>query len=129
MMEEGVIARRWLDLPVELRPFKAPIRSWRSILRADLCGFCGGPGGTIDHIVPRAAGGANDWTNLSGACQLCNMRKGDMTLLSFLVAQQEAAEAQRLEEQYAHPEPFSGGALALREGLAALFPSTETSKA
>lgn len=40
------------------------------------CAYCGGPGGSIDHIVPLARGGTNDRSNLASACIPCNSAKG-----------------------------------------------------
>ena len=37
----------------------------------------------IDHIVPLANGGTNDFSNLNPACPLCNIFKGSRTLKSF----------------------------------------------
>jgi len=34
---------------------------------------------TKDHIIPRKLGGINNWTNITTACQKCNLRKGDRT--------------------------------------------------
>lgn len=34
---------------------------------------------TIDHYVPKAAGGSDDEDNLVGACWLCNQRKSSMS--------------------------------------------------
>lgn len=34
---------------------------------------------TIDHIIPKAHGGTNDWTNVVASCRSCNMKKGDRT--------------------------------------------------
>lgn len=34
---------------------------------------------TIDHIIPRNKGGTNLWTNVTTACQKCNLRKGNKT--------------------------------------------------
>ena len=34
---------------------------------------------TIDHVVPRAKGGGDSWTNLVTACKRCNAKKGDYT--------------------------------------------------
>lgn len=53
-------------------------------LRADPCSYCGGPGGTLDHIVPRSKGGMRGWTNLTGACQACNERKGSRSAVVFM---------------------------------------------
>jgi 5-methylcytosine-specific restriction endonuclease McrA len=55
------------------------------ILRGDICSYCGKPAGTVDHIVPVASGGTNDWDNLTSACSSCNSRKHDRSLLAFLV--------------------------------------------
>lgn len=43
------------------------------------CGYCGGPAGTIDHILPRSRGGGNTWVNTVAACGRCNERKADRT--------------------------------------------------
>lgn len=43
------------------------------------CGYCGGPAGTIDHVLPRSRGGRNTWLNTVAACGGCNQRKGDRT--------------------------------------------------
>lgn len=58
--------------------------SWKQTLYRDPCCYCGGPGGTLDHIVPVARGGTNLWLNLTSACQACNQKKADQTLLGFL---------------------------------------------
>jgi 5-methylcytosine-specific restriction endonuclease McrA len=55
------------------------------IIRCDLCAYCGGPGGTRDHIVPISEGGANHWSNYTGACLTCNIAKSDSPLLTFLL--------------------------------------------
>ena len=62
--------------------------SYDDVLRADPCSFCRRPGsgGTIDHIVPRSAGGKNNWRNLTGACDYCNRLKSSVSVLDFLVA-------------------------------------------
>jgi 5-methylcytosine-specific restriction endonuclease McrA len=54
-------------------------------LRLDPCAWCGGPGGTIDHIVPRAVGAAATDLNLTGSCAACNEAKGRWPLLPFLL--------------------------------------------
>jgi hypothetical protein len=53
--------------------------------RLDPCAYCGGPGGTIDHTVPLAAGAAPTVGNLTGACPACNEAKGRWPLLPFLL--------------------------------------------
>ncbi|MFH0825349.1 MAG: HNH endonuclease [Pseudomonadota bacterium] len=34
---------------------------------------------TVDHVVPRARGGENIWTNVVACCRACNVKKGDQT--------------------------------------------------
>lgn len=34
---------------------------------------------TLDHVVPRVAGGKTSWTNVVAACRPCNRRKGGRT--------------------------------------------------
>jgi 5-methylcytosine-specific restriction endonuclease McrA len=64
--------------------------AWLRLLRLDPCAYCGVPaGGTADHVEPRsratrAPGGAYSWTNVVGACERCNGRKADRSLLRFL---------------------------------------------
>jgi hypothetical protein len=62
------------------------LQAWAAIVRWDPCSFCGGPGGTVDHIVPRSARrkGVNAWNNMAGACGSCNGSKGAESLLLFL---------------------------------------------
>jgi 5-methylcytosine-specific restriction endonuclease McrA len=60
-------------------------RTHRRVLLGDPCSYCGGPGGTIDHIVPRCQGGENFYENMTSACARCNGRKSDKPLLTFLL--------------------------------------------
>jgi 5-methylcytosine-specific restriction endonuclease McrA len=59
---------------------------YATALRGDPCSYCGGPGGGADHIVPLAAGGADDLENLTGACSKCNSSKRDRPLLTWMFA-------------------------------------------
>lgn len=34
---------------------------------------------TMDHVVPKSAGGRRTWTNIVAACRECNSRKADRT--------------------------------------------------
>lgn len=54
-------------------------------LYGDPCAYCGGPGGTVDHITPSARRGRNHWTNYTAACVECNRRKGAVPLLRLLL--------------------------------------------
>jgi 5-methylcytosine-specific restriction endonuclease McrA len=38
----------------------------------DPCSYCGGPAGAVDHITALSAGGASHWSNITGACLVCN---------------------------------------------------------
>jgi 5-methylcytosine-specific restriction endonuclease McrA len=51
------------------------------LLRRDRhrCGYCGNPGSTVDHVVPKAQGGQTTWTNVVVACEPCNHAKADRT--------------------------------------------------
>ena len=60
-------------------------RTFRSVIRRDPCSFCGGPGGTIDHVVARANGGPDVWSNLTGACTSCNASKATDSLITYLL--------------------------------------------
>jgi len=87
---------------VRPKPFKvwSPV-SWeagdwcREVLARDPCAYCGGPVDVIDHVEPRAAGGANDWMNLIGACSSCNCAKSAKSLLRFLLNRPDETECAR----------------------------------
>jgi 5-methylcytosine-specific restriction endonuclease McrA len=55
-----------------------------SLMRTDPCAYCGRPGETYDHIVPRYDGGKNSYDNVTRACLSCNARKNNRPLLLFL---------------------------------------------
>lgn len=48
---------------------------------AHTCQYCGDKPIKleVEHIVPRAQGGKNAWTNVTTACRSCNARKRDRT--------------------------------------------------
>lgn len=49
------------------------------------CAYCGHIGDlTLDHVIPRSQGGANDARNLVMACKSCNSSKGDRTPAEWL---------------------------------------------
>lgn len=63
--------------------------AWARVIRRDPCTYCGGPGGTLDHIEPRArrargVGGVHSWLNFTGACGTCNSSKGARGMLGYL---------------------------------------------
>lgn len=52
------------------------------------CIYCGVPlslrSMTVDHIIPRAKGGANMYSNKACSCQRCNNEKGNLTLRQYM---------------------------------------------
>ena len=81
---------------------------WRRIVREDPCAWCGGPGGSLDHIEPRSLtrpGRRRSWTNLTGSCFACNEYRGDVGVLQFLADPERAravALATRSKTKYRH---------------------------
>ncbi|GAA0567383.1 HNH endonuclease [Paractinoplanes ferrugineus] len=63
------------------RHSRGPAWSRAGVLTRDhrTCAYCGAGASTIDHVLPRSRGGANEWTNTVAACGRCNSRKGDRT--------------------------------------------------
>lgn len=63
------------------RPFREVPLTRKNILERDghICQYCGKPGGTVDHIVPRSRGGEDSWTNCVCACGACNRAKSNQT--------------------------------------------------
>jgi hypothetical protein len=56
------------------------------ILRADPCAFCATfDNPTLEHIHPRTHGGINNWSNYANACVRCNNKKGNVSLLGFML--------------------------------------------
>lgn len=66
-------------------PTTAVTFSRRNIFKRDrfTCQYCGRQPGseelTLDHVTPRAQGGASRWNNCVLACLTCNTRKADRT--------------------------------------------------
>jgi 5-methylcytosine-specific restriction endonuclease McrA len=77
---EVVALARYDRLPTQAVAF-----SRRNIFKRDrfTCQYCGDQPGseelTIDHVLPRAQGGASTWDNCVLACLACNKRKADRT--------------------------------------------------
>jgi 5-methylcytosine-specific restriction endonuclease McrA len=70
-------------------------------LRHDPCWYCGGTGGVLDHIVPKARGGANNWGNYAGLCLRCNSKKGIRSVLGVLGADLYRARWREVEAERA----------------------------
>jgi 5-methylcytosine-specific restriction endonuclease McrA len=66
------------------RPNRAKFNRRNMFIRDNhTCQYCGcehhADELTLDHVVPRAAGGKTSWTNCTTACKSCNTRKGSAT--------------------------------------------------
>lgn len=66
-------------------PYTQDGRDYIKLIADDPCVYCGGPGGTVDHIDPVSRGGSGDMDNLAAACQSCNSSKKEKRLLPFLL--------------------------------------------
>jgi 5-methylcytosine-specific restriction endonuclease McrA len=63
-------------------PYRKVALTRANIFRRDdnKCVYCGSSQQlTIDHVIPRSAGGSDNWENLVTACRSCNTRKGNRT--------------------------------------------------
>ncbi len=58
-----------------------PLFSKSGVLKRDnyKCCYCGRSAKTIDHVMPRSRGGANDYLNTVAACFPCNNKKDNKT--------------------------------------------------
>jgi HNH endonuclease len=67
------------------------------VLRRDPFSYCGRAGGTVDHIEPRRGRKKFDRpaSNLTGACQPCNVAKADQSLLAYLLERVNSGERVR----------------------------------
>ena len=65
------------------KPFKKVSLNRKNIFKRDKnrCQYCGKnhQAMTIDHLIPKSAGGKDTWENLVCACIKCNGKKGDRT--------------------------------------------------
>lgn len=60
--------------------------AWAYEMRRLPCHYCGGPGGTVDHIIPRSHGGRPVFENCVPACERCNNLRGSFKYEHFLAA-------------------------------------------
>lgn len=56
---------------------------WMIEMRTARCHYCGGPGGTLDHIIPYSQGGKTVPNNCVPACWPCNNFRGDKPYREF----------------------------------------------
>lgn len=80
------VAKWWKQYPIPmLGSRKTPHSHYKRQLKLDPCAYCGGLSNSVDHIVPRHAGGENTFHNLTGACTPCNSGKSNKGLLFYLL--------------------------------------------
>lgn len=60
--------------------FEPETRPFIEILLRDPCSYCGKATTGIDHIIPLAKSGPNEWFNYTGACRRCNSAKNKGTI-------------------------------------------------
>jgi 5-methylcytosine-specific restriction endonuclease McrA len=58
------------------RTTKSRFRAWIFAEWSHACAYCTKPADTLDHVVPRIAGGLTVAENLVPACRRCNGAKG-----------------------------------------------------
>jgi len=68
-------------------------KSWADVLAKDPCPYCGkrmkyngesNETPTRDHIVPKWTGAILEYNNLAVCCRICNFKKNNNSLLSFI---------------------------------------------
>ncbi|MEV4919666.1 HNH endonuclease [Streptomyces tirandamycinicus] len=77
------------------------------------CAYCGKRATTVDHVVPRSRGGADNWLNTVASCAEDNHRKADRT--------PEQAGMPLLHQPFV-PTPADAMLLALRAGERSSLP-------
>ena len=60
--------------------------AWAREMRRMPCHYCGGPGGTVDHVIPRIHGGRSVYENCVPACERCNVMRGAFKYEHFIAA-------------------------------------------
>ncbi|MCL5117016.1 MAG: HNH endonuclease [Firmicutes bacterium] len=78
MTEDGV-------LHLNYRPL-AHRRIYRQVQRRDgwMCAWCGGPGSTLDHVIPVCWGGQTALDNCVIACRSCNHSRNNALPTTFI---------------------------------------------
>lgn len=63
------------------------------------CGMPRASAGQVEHMVPRARGGSDDWSNKVLSCVRCNVKKGILTREEFLVVRSLEAAARAIRDR------------------------------
>lgn len=90
------------------------------------CFYCKARATSVDHIVPRRAGGTNDLTNLIAACRWCNSTKNGWELPSPRLQNAQEAAAAMAPMVRARIKLAAEEAAAARKRAAASRPRIET---
>ena len=62
-------------------------KEWKALAQqvleegAGVCVYCSGEADTVDHVIPKNAGGTDDRENLVAACRRCNGKKQDRLMV------------------------------------------------
>ena len=62
--------------------------SWQKVVYLDPCSYCGTRNQkkpTQEHIIPSCNGGSSKHDNIVGACASCNLKRGQIPLLKYLL--------------------------------------------
>jgi HNH endonuclease len=73
------------NLPLMGNPDSGRNRNFVRVMKRDkgICQYCGGPAGSVDHIVPWSYRHNNSMSNLVAACMRCNLAAHDMVFPTF----------------------------------------------
>ena len=78
--------------------------NWHRMYRADPCVYCGADAPTLDHIVPKSAGGKPyGWENQAPACGPCNWTKGNRPLWMVLMGRPGVSVRRKKKSQSLSP--------------------------
>ena len=69
--------------PARGKPGRPTSPQWAREMRLLPCHYCGGEGGTIDHVIPKSAGGRTILKNCVPACAPCNTFRGNAPYQAF----------------------------------------------
>lgn len=89
------LAREWVTISSQGR-MNIPAAIYAEVMarQGKSCTYCGDTSGPfhLDHIFPVSKGGTNAPSNLTLACQRCNLSKGDKTLREWMEEQRGAVQ-------------------------------------
>lgn len=98
----------WLDRP-DVYPLGATMKQRGRLARiaqyhGSGCAYCRAEADCVEHVVPRARGGGDDWGNVAPSCAACNNRKGTKTAEEFLIAEPARWRSMQAHLAYARYE-------------------------